>query len=1361
MIAKARWQHFSKGLMFLSAFLIVGIDAASAEYASTSLPEGQQVALAVDPSCAPRIAFMQNGTLTHAYWNGQIWTTAPIPGASQPQNDIDIAVDHWGRSHVAAANGPQIQYFYREGTGNAATWIAKPLTGTSVGGPNQISLALRRDGDTVVPCIAYYDKSTSFPSLKFAQYTNGAWSVMTVDSESENATGRSPSLVIDFTGHAHIAYFGGSSSFGQPPKLKYAHQVGNSWEIETVFQGSGIETSWNLEYRLCEIALNSSGQPCILYTIPPTGNSTVSSIMYSVKSAQGWSIFQAAATLGATSVSLAANASGNRWLLKGGYVDNADTGIKQIKASLISGSQPTFFTRTTVPSSVTSVTSFSIRGAFSDIFVASYSDSATPSQFFSVNNSNPPTGTGTGTSIEQRIRQTLGVQDPNYVLKPADLFHLTSLDITGLGASDLSILTNAVRLTNLSAANNKISDLTPLLSLPKLASLVLSTNYLDSPQAVSQIQQLESKGVSVTVGTQKHPWNVVLEPQLDAALRIRMNIDPSRDEPFTSSHAQNLVGQLVVPNAGLTSLRGLEYATNLTSLNISNSGPIFMNRVTSLAHLAGLSQLTDLRVAGNWVSDLAPILGLEKLQYLDVSQNGLDESSPSSPDAIAVQQLRDRGVTVYWQNQQSPWNWVFEPALASAVRSALSMSSNATFTPDKHAQLTQLAAVGKGIRSIAGLELASNLQSLILAGNNISDISPLKGLVSLKLVDLTTYAPQFPGMENTVKDLSSLSGLSQLQTLYLRGNHVTDLTPLVNLWQGSGSRTLDVSENGLDFRDGSTAFLAVAQLQSRGVSVTWANQRSPWNWVLEPAVEAVLRSNFGMSANATFTTYQETFPISLDLSGWGITSLAGLDLATSLTTLDLHGNNISDISLLAGLTNLQTLLLAGNNVSDISALSGLTHLVTLDLSNNPSLYLGMENAVGDLTPLAGLTQLTTLNLQGNRVTDLTPLVNLWQVTKPRTLDVSQNGLDERSGSADFLAVAQLQSRGVTVTWSSQRSPWNGMIDPALEKALRAALGVSATEVITPTQQNNLDKLNLDGNGTINLNGLEFAANLSSLSLDGRQVGDLSMLPRLAYLSTLNLQNSTPVGLSALNGISSLRTLDLRGAKIVTTAGSNDRNVIDALKSRGVSVSFLNPPSSILTSTGNYSAVNISWSSDSSAQSHTITRRNVQTGEVSVVGTTASNSFADSTAQPGDIYSYTIQSAMNAQSGAGTSTGYGYEPLTFSGWLQKKGFTGGNAQGNADPNKDGVPNLVDFAFNLTDSTSPKGSLPQIIPSGGKLICTWEIPKARAGYTAIYEHSTDLKTWTPVVPSSSTDAGTKTQLQFVLPDAKPGFFRAKVQ
>ena len=132
----------------LTAIFIALIQSASSALLG-NLPTGQKVAVAVDPSRSPRIAFLDGSGLFRSYWNGQSWVSAGITVGEIPI-DIDIAVDHWGRSHVATAGGSKIQYFYREGS----TWISKPLTGASVGTPFQISLALRRDGDAVIPCIA-------------------------------------------------------------------------------------------------------------------------------------------------------------------------------------------------------------------------------------------------------------------------------------------------------------------------------------------------------------------------------------------------------------------------------------------------------------------------------------------------------------------------------------------------------------------------------------------------------------------------------------------------------------------------------------------------------------------------------------------------------------------------------------------------------------------------------------------------------------------------------------------------------------------------------------------------------------------------------------------------------------------------------------------------------------------------------------------------------------------------------------------------------------------------------------------------------------------------------------------------------
>jgi internalin A len=82
--------------------------------------------------------------------------------------------------------------------------------------------------------------------------------------------------------------------------------------------------------------------------------------------------------------------------------------------------------------------------------------------------------------------------------------------------------------------------------------------------------------------------------------------------------------------------------------------------------------------------------------------------------------------------------------------------------------------------------------------------------------------------------------------------------------------------------------------------------------MLEPALEAALRSRFGMSANATFLTSQHGNLTVLGLKGLGIESLEGLEMAANITDLFLDGNNVSDLSPLAGLKNLRFLSVLNN-----------------------------------------------------------------------------------------------------------------------------------------------------------------------------------------------------------------------------------------------------------------------------------------------------------------------------------------------------------------------------------------------------------------------------------------------------------------
>ena len=98
--------------------------------------------------------------------------------------------------------------------------------------------------------------------------------------------------------------------------------------------------------------------------------------------------------------------------------------------------------------------------------------------------------------------------------------------------------------------------------------------------------------------------------------------------------------------------------------------------------------------------------------------------------------------------------------LRAVIADSLGKARNASITRAEMATLTRLDAPNKGIRSLTGLEHATNLQRLDLGyvwvndelvnSNNISNLSPLSNLTNL------TYLPL------SGNSISSISALSQL-----------------------------------------------------------------------------------------------------------------------------------------------------------------------------------------------------------------------------------------------------------------------------------------------------------------------------------------------------------------------------------------------------------------------------------------------------------------------------------------------------------------------------------------------------------------------------------------------------------------------
>ena len=274
-----------------------------------------------------------------------------------------------------------------------------------------------------------------------------------------------------------------------------------------------------------------------------------------------------------------------------------------------------------------------------------------------------------------------------------------------------------------------------------------------------------------------------------------------------------------------------------------------------------------LQLQQNSITDISPL----------VANTGLDagntvgvQGNPLSPESFTtyIPALQSRGVTVLFD---APLD-IPDPNLRAAIEKALGRKTSDTIivaadmktvtalhggpnisdlTGLEHAtNLIRLNLAGNNISDISLLAGLTNLTELILSGNNITDISPLAGLISLKGLNLGN---------NNITDISALSGLAQLGRLFLSDNNITDISPLAGLIDLT---TLNLSDNNIT----------------------------------------------------------------------DISPLAGL---IDLTTLILSNNNITDISSLAGLIDLTTLILSDNNITDISPLVGLTNLKGLRLKINP------------------------------------------------------------------------------------------------------------------------------------------------------------------------------------------------------------------------------------------------------------------------------------------------------------------------------------------------------------------------------------------------------------------------------------------
>ena len=336
------------------------------------------------------------------------------------------------------------------------------------------------------------------------------------------------------------------------------------------------------------------------------------------------------------------------------------------------------------------------------------------------------------------------------------LRELTTLSLTGCGISDIHFLATLPRLRTLYLPDNRINDLTPLASLTELRTVYLDRNPLTDMTpltALPNLSTLSLQGVTIA--------DYVLEDLRAAMPNCRIFsdsvVEAARPISLGGAAFTEDVEVLDLSWRELTDISKLSYCLQLRELNLSG------NPLSGLNTLSGLPKLTTLHLAAAGLEDddLAFLQTLQKLTFLDIQDN-------PALTAKALEAL-DKAMP----NCQVVHDAVYVTLELGGV----------TLTSDS----TEIDLTARGLQSVGGLEDFQLLRRLILFGNEITDLSPLRELYALETLE-AGY--------NRLTDIAPLTGHAALRRLDLSHNSLRDLSPLGSC---TGLEELDLSYNQIDY----------------------------------------------------------------------------------------------------------------------------------------------------------------------------------------------------------------------------------------------------------------------------------------------------------------------------------------------------------------------------------------------------------------------------------------------------------------------------------------------------------------------------------------------------------------------------------
>ena len=331
---------------------------------------------------------------------------------------------------------------------------------------------------------------------------------------------------------------------------------------------------------------------------------------------------------------------------------------------------------------------------------------------------------------------------------------------------------------------------------------------------------------------------------------------------------------------GIKSLEGLEYAVNMTSLDLTGNEVIDLNPLKGCKNLENL-ELDDqyLAESGQYLKDITPLKELTKLKKLVLKNNKIEDLS-------AIGNLTNLEELDLYGNRGIKSINGFEN-LKKLKKLLLNRTGGITdISPLKECKdLEELSIQNNKVSSIEALKDHEKLTLLDISGNKqITDLSPLEK--STKMTRLLANG-------NKIESLNSLKNLTDLKEIHVSENKIKDLSPLEKL---VNLEDLDISNN--------------PDIESLGVLKNLTN-------ITELKINNAKKVK-DFSPISKLTKLED-----LTIIRSGLIDISFLRGLNEITEMNLQMNQIYDINPLVDMANLREVKLGRNNISDASPIGKL------------------------------------------------------------------------------------------------------------------------------------------------------------------------------------------------------------------------------------------------------------------------------------------------------------------------------------------------------------------------------------------------------------------------------------------------------